>query len=233
MDNEEESKRNSRSRPATPPAGMNDDQGPDPHPALAMSSRREEEEQEAREDRDRTATLSTIASETEEEDEASEEEEEDDESSDDGGEDQGEDRYDYFSGLGFEAEFGFLEGEDSSQNDIDMAEFDDIDPDELSYEELIELGEIIGEERRGLSLEQIGKCFGPFTFQSQSAVERKMGAIDRCVICQIEYEEGEKLVILDSCDHSYHSECITQWLQVKKTCPICSTEVSAPKKSMT
>ncbi|XP_030444189.1 E3 ubiquitin ligase BIG BROTHER-related [Syzygium oleosum] len=223
MDNEEDN-RNSRNRPATPPAGINDDLGPDL--AFAMSLPQGEEEQEAREETDRLATLSTIESESEEEDVDSDEE------SSDGGEEE-EDRFEYFSGMGLEVELGFLEGEDSSPSDMDMAEFDDIDPDELSYEELIELGEIIGEEKRGLSLEQIGKCFRPFTFQSQSVIDRRMGAIDRCVICQIEYEEGDKLVVLDNCEHPYHSDCITRWLQVKKTCPICSSEVSAPKKSLT
>lgn len=37
----------------------------------------------------------------------------------------------------------------------------------------------------------------------------------RCVVCQLEYDEGEKLVALP-CDHPYHCECITTWLQIKK-----------------
>ncbi|KAJ1388118.1 hypothetical protein SESBI_39383 [Sesbania bispinosa] len=50
-----------------------------------------------------------------------------------------------------ESDLQFLEGEGSNDDEeMDMEE-DDIDPDELSYEELIELGEIIGEEKRGLS----------------------------------------------------------------------------------
>lgn len=220
-----EPKGNPRSRPATPPPARMDDEHLGPDLAFEMSL-----PQEVQEERDHrsAAVLSTIESETEEEEEEV--------VASDGGE---EDRYGYFFGdgfegeLGFDPELGFLEGEGSSPSDIDMAEFDDIDPDELSYEELIELGEIIGEEKRGLSLEQIGKCFRPCTFQSRSLAETKNGAIDRCVICQIEYEEGEKLVVLDSCEHPYHSDCITQWLQVKKTCPICSSEVSTPKKSLT
>ncbi|XP_030523732.1 E3 ubiquitin ligase BIG BROTHER-related-like [Rhodamnia argentea] len=164
---------------------------------------------------------------------------------------EGEDSSRYFNSLrnAFEGELGFPEGEDSrpghfdmlesddidvpESDDIDVPESDDIDPDEPSYEELIELGEIIEEEKRGLSLEQIGKCFRPYTFRSQSLAEQKNGAIDRCVICQIEYEEGEKLVVLDSCEHPYHSECITHWLRAQKTCPICFSEVSAPEKSLT
>lgn len=114
----------------------------------------------------------------------------------------------------------FLEGE-GSNSDQDMEE-DDIDPDQLSYEELIALGEIVGEESRGLSMEEISASLRPYTCHSL----RSKTAVDRCVICQVEYEEEEKLVALP-CEHPYHADCITKWLQIKKTCPICSTEVSS------
>jgi hypothetical protein len=39
----------------------------------------------------------------------------------------------------------------------------------------------------------------------------------RCVICRVEFEEGESLVALP-CKHSYHPECINQWLQINKVC---------------
>ncbi|XP_059656262.1 E3 ubiquitin ligase BIG BROTHER-related-like isoform X2 [Cornus florida] len=114
-------------------------------------------------------------------------------------------------------------GGGESNNDQEMEE-DDIDPDELSYEELIALGEIVGEESKGLSPDQISSSLHPY---SCPYVDCKT-VIDRCVICQVEYEEGEKLVAL-SCDHPYHLECISKWLQIKKICPICSFEVSSPK----
>lgn len=37
----------------------------------------------------------------------------------------------------------------------------------------------------------------------------------RCVICRLDYEDGDNLILL-SCKHSYHSECITNWLQINK-----------------
>ncbi|CAL0327415.1 unnamed protein product [Lupinus luteus] len=114
----------------------------------------------------------------------------------------------------------FLEGDDE---DMEMEE-DEIDPDELSYEELLELGEFIGEEKKGLSKNEISSFLYPNTFRSGAS---KSG-IEKCVICQVEYEKGEALVALQ-CDHPYHKDCITKWLQVKKVCPICSNEVSAPK----
>ncbi|XP_057975218.1 E3 ubiquitin ligase BIG BROTHER-related-like [Malania oleifera] len=117
---------------------------------------------------------------------------------------------------------GVDEEEDSSlDDDEEILEEDDIDPDELSYEELITLGDFIGQENRGLSQVEISTYLHPFSCKFiVSKIE-----IDRCVICQVEYEEGEGLVAL-SCDHPYHLDCISGWLQIKKTCPICGNEVS-------
>ncbi|CAK8567364.1 unnamed protein product [Lathyrus sativus] len=133
----------------------------------------------------------------------------------------------------FEADLRFLEDEESNidddedydEDEMDIEE-DEVDPDELSYEELIELGEFIGEEARGLSRKEISTCLNPYTCKTS---ESKSG-IDLCVICQIEYEEGEALVTLH-CDHPYHKDCISKWLQIKKVCPICSNEASTPNKA--
>ncbi|CAK8543328.1 unnamed protein product [Lathyrus sativus] len=133
----------------------------------------------------------------------------------------------------FEADLRFLEDEESNidddedydEDEMDIEE-DEVDPDELSYEELIELGEFIGEEARGLSRKEISTCLNPYTCKTS---ESKSG-IDLCVICQIEYEEGEALVALH-CEHPYHKDCISKWLQIKKVCPICSNEASTPNKA--
>ncbi|XVF64519.1 hypothetical protein PTKIN_Ptkin09bG0175700 [Pterospermum kingtungense] len=132
-----------------------------------------------------------------------------------------------YSEEGLEAggDLDFLEGEDSNDDEDLEEEFDEIDPDDLSYEELIALGEIIGVEKRGLSEKEISSCLVPCKFQS---AECKTG-IDRCAICQVEYEEEEEVVALPNCEHPYHSECISQWLQIKKICPICNTEISSSK----
>ncbi|XP_061358425.1 E3 ubiquitin ligase BIG BROTHER-related-like [Gastrolobium bilobum] len=130
---------------------------------------------------------------------------------------------DFLESQEFETNNPFLEGEGSNYDEEMEMEEDDIDPDELSYEELIELGEFIGEEKRGISANEISSCLSPYTYQS---AESKSG-IDRCVICQVEYKEGEALMALQ-CEHPYHTDCITEWLQIKKVCPICNNEVSAP-----
>ncbi|KAM2067387.1 hypothetical protein ACFX1T_043725 [Malus domestica] len=126
-------------------------------------------------------------------------------------------------------DFRFLEDEEigSSSSSSDQ-ETDALDVDELTYEEFLALGEFIGEEKRALPRSEISACLHPYT--CELAVGQSKTSIDRCVVCQLEYDDGESLAAL-SCEHPYHWECISQWLQIKKSCPICSTQVSSPSSS--
>jgi len=109
--------------------------------------------------------------------------------------------------------------EDHGGNSQDT--WEEVDPDELSYEELIALGEVVGTESRGLSADTIA-TLPSVNYKSGSS---QNGSNDSCVICRLDYEDGETLTLL-SCKHSYHSECINNWLKINKVCPVCSTEVS-------
>ncbi|KAJ6948465.1 e3 ubiquitin ligase big brother [Populus alba x Populus x berolinensis] len=99
---------------------------------------------------------------------------------------------------------------------------DDFDPDTMTYEELVDLGETVGTQSKGLSPELISllptsKCkFGSFFSRKRSG--------ERCVICQMKYKIGDKQIKL-LCKHAYHSECITKWLGINKVCPVCNDEV--------
>ena len=44
--------------------------------------------------------------------------------------------------------------------------------------------------------------------------------IKECTICLEHFNENELLYEL-SCNHSYHKECIDDWLSKKNTCPLC------------
>lgn len=119
------------------------------------------------------------------------------------------------------------EEEEEEDDDIDdqgvhsQDTWDDVDPDELSYEELIALGEVVGTESRGLSADSIASLRS-IIYKTQNG---QNGSNETCVICRLDYEDADNLILL-SCKHSYHSECITNWLQINKVCPVCSTEVS-------
>ncbi|KAK7325038.1 hypothetical protein VNO77_29074 [Canavalia gladiata] len=113
----------------------------------------------------------------------------------------------------------------NNSNDYQVIWQDDIDPDNMTYEELLELGEAVGTQSRGLSQEQISllpvskyKC-GCFFFRKKSRDER-------CVICQMEYRRGDKRITLP-CKHVYHASCANRWLTINKACPMCYTEVFA------
>ena len=45
----------------------------------------------------------------------------------------------------------------------------------------------------------------------------------KCPICFIENEEGVSTLV---CGHMYHTECITKWINISNTCPICRKDVS-------
>lgn len=104
---------------------------------------------------------------------------------------------------------------------ISQDAWEEVDPDELSYEELLALGEVIGTESRGLSADTIASL----PSVNYKAGSSQNGSHDSCVICRLDYDDGETLTVL-SCKHSYHSECINDWLKINKVCPVCSAEVT-------
>ena len=48
----------------------------------------------------------------------------------------------------------------------------------------------------------------------------------RCVICMIEFVIGDKVRYLP-CMHTYHTDCIDDWLMRSFTCPSCMEPVDA------
>ncbi|XP_047316734.1 E3 ubiquitin-protein ligase BIG BROTHER-like [Impatiens glandulifera] len=101
---------------------------------------------------------------------------------------------------------------------------DDVDPDNMTYEELLELGETVGTQNRGLTPDQIS-LLPVKKFKGRGFFFRKKSKTERCVICQMEYKRGNRQMILP-CKHAYHVDCGTKWLSINKACPICYTEVS-------
>lgn len=99
---------------------------------------------------------------------------------------------------------------------------DNIDPDNMTYEELLDLGEAVGTQSRGLSQEAI-KLLPTSRYKSGGFFLRKKSG-ERCVICQMRYKRGDRQITLP-CKHIYHTDCGSKWLSINKTCPICNVEV--------
>ncbi|MCO5567936.1 hypothetical protein L7F22_021632 [Adiantum nelumboides] len=47
----------------------------------------------------------------------------------------------------------------------------------------------------------------------------------QCTVCLGDYQDGEKIQKLPACNHSFHVQCIDEWLTKNVTCPICRTSV--------
>ncbi|KAF5756394.1 putative transcription factor C2H2 family [Helianthus annuus] len=95
-----------------------------------------------------------------------------------------------------------------------------LDVDNMSYEQLLELGEKIGNVSTGLREDQIRRCVKKTKLPMKEMIQWK------CTICQEEHEEKDEIGKL-KCGHLYHMYCIKQWLGQKKTCPICKTAVES------
>lgn len=102
-----------------------------------------------------------------------------------------------------------------------------LDIDHMSYEELLDLGEQIGCVGTGLSEEAIASKLKIRLFVSSSACSVDESPcsdheVEFCVICQADYKSQEHTGALE-CGHEYHADCITKWLRVKDSCPICKS----------
>lgn len=116
-----------------------------------------------------------------------------------------------------------VEGEDIPPEDDDVA-----DPDDMTYEELLQLGECVGRQATGMSGSQIKQFCTLKKFTRSGATGEKMKGGDEeeedcCSVCRCEFEEGEMTLEL-KCKHGFHEECLRPWLKEYKTCPLCKTE---------
>nr|XP_043631137.1 probable E3 ubiquitin-protein ligase RHG1A [Erigeron canadensis]XP_043631138.1 probable E3 ubiquitin-protein ligase RHG1A [Erigeron canadensis] len=97
-----------------------------------------------------------------------------------------------------------------------------LDIDNMSYEELLNLEERIGNVSTGLSEDSISKCLSE---QVHCSLDQSNEEVS-CPICLEDYKNGDKIGMMEKCKHAYHVDCIKKWLLMKKVCPICKTECS-------
>ncbi|KAL5564273.1 hypothetical protein UlMin_027437 [Ulmus minor] len=113
----------------------------------------------------------------------------------------------------------FYEVEDLIDHHSDMR----LDIEDMSYEELLALGERIGNVNTGLTEEMITRRLKTMPYLSSGTEECPEKEAECCIICQDNYKNLEKVGSLD-CGHEYHAECLKNWLVLKNVCPICKSE---------
>ncbi|RZC08875.1 uncharacterized protein LOC114416812 [Glycine soja] len=108
-----------------------------------------------------------------------------------------------------------------------------LDTEDMSYEDLLELGEQIGNAKSGLPEKTITSQMKTKTYilptnatnLEEAASEEQ--ETDLCIICQDEYKNKENIGIL-RCGHEYHADCLRRWLLEKNVCPMCKSIALTP-----
>ena len=100
----------------------------------------------------------------------------------------------------------------------------------LSYEQLNALGDIAGTGPRGADPGAVAalpvEVFGGEGGSGGGCPGADDGAGGCCVVCQCDYERGDRLTVLP-CGHRYHETCAAEALAARKVCPLCGKEVEA------
>jgi hypothetical protein len=85
--------------------------------------------------------------------------------------------------------------------------------------------------KKGLTQEEIEKatCRRVYTKSEDHPEDHddEMTCRYECILCLAEYADGDQLREL-SCEHMFHADCVDEWLQRNKTCPLCSQVVTVP-----
>ncbi len=115
-------------------------------------------------------------------------------------------------------------GGDDGEIDDDNDEEEGDESDELSYDELLRLGERIGdvkEERWALIAHDRIRQLPTLLWKRSMADGREENhTLVKCQVCQFTYEEDDELRSLP-CGHYFHRECVDSWLSTKDTCALC------------
>lgn len=130
------------------------------------------------------------------------------------------------SGQGFEEAAEFSESSVADQLLLGRRE---VDVDQMSYEQLLQLGDAIGHVKCGV--EDPGEVL-EVTRLSSLDLKALVAPSDcshhdaRCAVCLSEYQKGEQLAVT-ACMHRFHLECLSKWLEGSKKCPLCLSEVDS------
>jgi hypothetical protein len=95
-----------------------------------------------------------------------------------------------------------------------------VNPDNMTYEQLLQLGEKMGSVSKGLTKEDIKKL-QKYKYERRLTIGHDA---EKCSVCFCDFEKGETLRKLP-CTHQYHSKCIKPWLLTEKSCPVCKKDV--------
>lgn len=65
----------------------------------------------------------------------------------------------------------------------------------------------------------------PVLLYRQAAEKKRIEEDEMCSICLSTFDEGEKVKMLPKCTHTFHPDCIDEWLRTRSSCPLCRASI--------
>ncbi|KAF4149756.1 Ring finger domain [Phytophthora infestans] len=96
-----------------------------------------------------------------------------------------------------------------------------IDPDNMTYDELLRLGEEVGDvkkERWRQMAVQVLSSLPTYRWTHGNGE-------DTCIICQYSFVPNDRAMTLP-CAHVFHEDCVGGWIRENNSCPLCKREIS-------
>lgn len=87
-----------------------------------------------------------------------------------------------------------------------------------TYEALLEIGDRIGNVKAGFTEEQIAVLETYVVETNEESHHNRRGP--KCAICRDAYRSSEAVCVLP-CADEFHADCISPWLRLQATCPLC------------
>lgn len=100
-----------------------------------------------------------------------------------------------------------------------------VDLDNMSYEEILELQEQIGDVRQTNWSHRAESVIAKrCTVATCKELENQGHSLDQCLICQHNFHPAERILLLP-CGHMFHHGCSFEWLSRHDTCCLCKKSI--------
>lgn len=83
-----------------------------------------------------------------------------------------------------------------------------------------------GEEEPVITHKMVNENTELEVFDSSSTTENT-----QCSICRANFENGDIIRKICSCNHTFHQECVDKWFEDKDTCPVCRTKLQPEEEN--
>ncbi|ETI36313.1 hypothetical protein F442_17400 [Phytophthora nicotianae P10297] len=97
-----------------------------------------------------------------------------------------------------------------------------IDPDNMSYEELLRLGEEVGDVKKERWRQMAVRVLSSLPTHKWTHGHGD----DTCIICQYNFVPNDRAMTLP-CAHVFHEDCVGGWIRENNSCPLCKREITS------